>query len=366
VSWPRRNTGACPRRFLRGPHLFLALVCVTYCDCVVSAEETRPIPLVAGLTITSAVSESAGDFETLATIGNITSTYYKMTLSGEAPDDSGAVREMHVSRNVRLEDVRASRILRRYFDESDPEDFPGTTPQFSSVMIDELRATGKTTMSYQDVASSFFGTVLKRTLKGSLVRVGPAAITVPILVNGKVTPLHAWHVAGRLSAGADADDFDFVVLDDPVNPLRLRSKGPGFTSSVLKIDFPVPADFGTSIEHSLAQQQRAIVYGIYFKFARADIRPESDLILGQIAAVLKKNPDWSLRIVGHTDNVGGDTSNLDLSRRRAAAVRAALVEHYGIDTARLSSTGYGASQPQEKNDSPEGRARNRRVELIRE
>ncbi len=146
----------------------------------------------------------------------------------------------------------------------------------------------------------------------------------------------------------------------------MRSKGPGFTSSVLKIDFPVPTESATSIEHSLAQQKQALVYGIYFKFARADIRPESELILAQIATVLKKNPAWRLRIVGHTDNVGGDASNLDLSRRRAAAVRAALLERYGIDSARLSSTGYGASQPQEKNDSPEGRARNRRVELIRE
>ena len=354
-----------PELILRLPKLLLPLVGM-YCSCAVSAEDASRIPLVTGLTTTSAVSERAGDYETLATIGDITTTYYKLTLSGEAPDDSGVVREMHVSRNVRLEDVRTSRVLRRYFDESDPEEFPGTTPQFSAVMIDELRSTGKTTMTYQDVAPSFFATVVKRTLRGSLVRVGPATVTVPVMVNGKVTPLRAWHVAGHLTAGTEGDDFDFVVLDDPGNPLRLRSQGPGFTSSVLKIDFPVPTESGASIERSLAQQKQALVYGIYFKFARADIRPESQLILGQIAAVLNKNPAWHLRIVGHTDNVGGNESNLDLSRRRAAAVTVALVERYGIAPTRLGSTGFGASQPQEKNDSPEGRARNRRVELIRE
>ena len=360
-----RSAHPRPRRCLRGAQLFLALA-GAYCGCAVSAAEAGRIPLVRGLTTTSAVSEAAGDYETLATIGDITATHYKLTLSGEAPDDSGEVREMHVSRNVRLEDARSSRVLRRYFDESDPEEFPGTTPQFSAVMIDELRSTGKTTMTYQDVAPSFFAPVVKRTLRGSLVRVGPGAVTMPILVNGKVTPLRAWHVAGHLTAGADGDDFDFWVLDDPDNPLRLQSKGPGFTSSVLKIDFPVSTPSGSSIEQSLAQQKQAVVYGIYFKFARADIRPESQRILGQIAAILKKNSAWHLRIVGHTDNVGGNASNLDLSRRRAVAVEAALVERYGIDAARLSSTGFGASQPQEKNDSPEGRARNRRVELIRE
>ena len=365
MSWPRTTAVAPTRRSVHALQLLWAVV-GTYCGCAVSAAEVGQIPMVTGLTTTSAVSEAAGDYETLATIGDVTAQYYKLTLSGEAPDDSGVVREMHVSRNVRLEDARTSHVLRRYFDESDPEEFPGTTPQFSAAMIDELRSSGKTTMTYQDVAPSFFAATVKRTLRGSLVRVGPAAVTVPILVNGKVTPLRAWHVAGHLVSGADGDDFDFVVLDDPANPLRLQSKGPGFASSVLKIDFPVPPQAGASIEQSLAQQKQALVYGIYFKFAQADIRPQSQLILGQIAAALKKNPDWRLRIVGHTDNVGGNASNLDLSRRRAAAVKAALIEHYGIAATRLSSTGFGASQPQEKNDSPEGRARNRRVELIRE
>jgi outer membrane protein OmpA-like peptidoglycan-associated protein len=107
------------------------------------------------------------------------------------------------------------------------------------------------------------------------------------------------------------------------------------------------------------------VYGIYFKFARADIRPVSEPVLKEIAAVLKNNPDWKLSIVGHTDNVGGDSSNLDLSRRRSQSVKAALVERYGIAASRLTTGGFGASQPQAKNDTPEGRARNRRVELTR-
>jgi outer membrane protein OmpA-like peptidoglycan-associated protein len=121
-----------------------------------------------------------------------------------------------------------------------------------------------------------------------------------------------------------------------------------------------------SMEQSLSKQRKAVVYGIYFAFARADIRPVSERVLKEIAQVMKKNPDWKLRIDGHTDNVGGDRSNLELSQNRAASVKSALVQRYGIAAARLTTGWYGASQPQEKNDTLEGRARNRRVVLTRE
>ncbi|HEX4179012.1 MAG TPA: OmpA family protein, partial [Rhizomicrobium sp.] len=71
-------------------------------------------------------------------------------------------------------------------------------------------------------------------------------------------------------------------------------------------------------------------------------------------------------VEGHTDNIGGDTYNLDLSKRRAAAVKNALVTRYHITADRLSTNGYGSSRPVETNDTLEGRARNRRVELTRE
>jgi outer membrane protein OmpA-like peptidoglycan-associated protein len=116
----------------------------------------------------------------------------------------------------------------------------------------------------------------------------------------------------------------------------------------------------------LTEQKHALIYGIYFKFARADIRPVSEPVLKEIAAVLKSNPGWTLSIVGHTDGVGNAAANLDLSRRRATSVKTALVERYGIDANRLTTGGFGASDPQASNDTPEGRARNRRVELTRQ
>jgi outer membrane protein OmpA-like peptidoglycan-associated protein len=89
-------------------------------------------------------------------------------------------------------------------------------------------------------------------------------------------------------------------------------------------------------------------------------------VLQEIAQALKHNPDWKLTVEGHTDNIGGDAYNLNLSKRRALAVKEALVAQYNIAPDRLANDGFGASRPVESNDTLEGRARNRRVELVRQ
>src|SRR5262249_44638638 len=120
------------------------------------------------------------------------------------------------------------------------------------------------------------------------------------------------------------------------------------------------------IEKKLRETGRAEVYGIYFDFASDKIKPESEPVLQGISKALKDHPAWTLQVNGHTDNIGGDDYNLDLSRRRAAAVKQALVARYHISADRLATSGFGASQPKEPNDTLYGRARNRRVELIRD
>lgn len=81
---------------------------------------------------------------------------------------------------------------------------------------------------------------------------------------------------------------------------------------------------------------------------------------------MRQHPEWKLSVEGHTDNIGGNPSNLELSKHRAAAVVSSLAAFYGIDPKRSSSTGFGASRPVDTNNTFEGRARNRRVELVRE
>jgi len=107
------------------------------------------------------------------------------------------------------------------------------------------------------------------------------------------------------------------------------------------------------------------IYGIQFDFGQATLRPDSKASLAEIAKLLGAQSGLKLRVVGHTDNRGSAGYNQDLSQRRAAAVVSALAAEYGIDPARLAPEGAGMSSPVSPNETEEGRAKNRRVELVR-
>jgi len=120
-----------------------------------------------------------------------------------------------------------------------------------------------------------------------------------------------------------------------------------------------------ALEKALADTGHVDVYSIYFSFNSDVIREESGPTLKEIAEVMRRHPDWKLGVNGHTDNIGAEQYNLDLSKRRAAAVKQALVARYTIAAVRLTTSGFGKSQPKDTNDTLEGRARNRRVELVK-
>lgn len=108
------------------------------------------------------------------------------------------------------------------------------------------------------------------------------------------------------------------------------------------------------------------VYGINFDTGKADLRPESSETLKEIASLLQKNPELKLHVVGHTDNVGPLPANVDLSKRRAAAVVSALTTSYKVAATRLRPDGVGPLAPVASNDDEAGKAKNRRVELVRQ
>ena len=110
----------------------------------------------------------------------------------------------------------------------------------------------------------------------------------------------------------------------------------------------------------------AAVYGIYFDTGKADVKPESDATLKEIAKLLRQDPTLKLYVVGHTDNQGALAANMELSRRRADAVVKLLVTRYSVSAARLSPQGDGPTAPVSSNDSETGRAKNRRVELVKQ
>jgi len=124
------------------------------------------------------------------------------------------------------------------------------------------------------------------------------------------------------------------------------------------------SDTGAGLRADLRKGCTAALYGVNFDFDKATLRPDSEPALNQVLALMKDDPKLAVEIGGHTDNAGKPDYNMKLSDDRAAAVVRWLVAR-GIAAPRLTSHGYGDSQPLVKNSSEENRARNRRVELKR-
>lgn len=118
------------------------------------------------------------------------------------------------------------------------------------------------------------------------------------------------------------------------------------------------------MSRSLSSTGRVALYGIFFDSNKTEIKPESKPSLEEIAKLLKKEPGLKLHVVGHTDNAGGLAFNMDLSKRRAEAVVAALTKNYGIAAGRLTANGVAYLAPVASNTTEEDRAKNRRVELV--
>lgn len=142
---------------------------------------------------------------------------------------------------------------------------------------------------------------------------------------------------------------------------------------VAAIDIVQPAAMETrvkvleaaGIKGDIARQGKAVLYAIFFDFDKADLKPESKPQLEELAKYLRSDTSANVFVVGHTDGKGKVDYNSDLSRRRAAAVVATLTSTYEIPAARLSAQGVGPLAPIATNDTDEGRALNRRVEIVK-
>jgi OmpA-OmpF porin, OOP family len=121
-------------------------------------------------------------------------------------------------------------------------------------------------------------------------------------------------------------------------------------------------DFSTVISST----GKYVSHGIHFDTDSDRLKPESAAVLKAVANGLDKNPNLKLEIDGYTDSTGDAAHNTDLSKRRAEAVKTVLISQYGVDAARLTSSGFGAEKPMASNDTPDGRAQNRRVEFVKQ
>jgi outer membrane protein OmpA-like peptidoglycan-associated protein len=119
------------------------------------------------------------------------------------------------------------------------------------------------------------------------------------------------------------------------------------------------------MRNKLITEGKLISYGIYFDVNSDKLKPESSATIKEIAQILKDNPTIKITIVGHTDSDGDDSSNLDLSKRRAASVKEELSKVYGIEANRMETDGKGENQALVPNDNVLNKAKNRRVEFIK-
>lgn len=223
-----------------------------------------------------------------------------------------------------------------------------------------------------DIASYYVnGCDPPRLISGAVRRAGPTE-TVAVLINGRKLDLPAVHVQGQMARVFEGIDwsFDWWFLDDPEQPWLLAvngaEKGTKRTYRYQMTMALVPdANSGKSLEQALQGDCEATVYGITFATGSAELTHASKGTLDDVAAVLRKHPDWKLTIQGHTDNIGDEKSNQTLSERRAQAVREALEKRYAIPASALETKGFGLTRPVAPNSTIEGRARNRRVQLVR-
>jgi outer membrane protein OmpA-like peptidoglycan-associated protein len=215
--------------------------------------------------------------------------------------------------------------------------------------------------------------------KGTFTRVEPDDVPFPLIINDERVNVPSIHVRANLKVienagiggpgrpGPRDQPAEAYILDDPNTPLMLSwmlganiKEYDSFKVQLIRVTYPRDKP---TIEQQLEKTRRAITWGINFDFNSDTIRPVSEPVLKEIAQTMADRPGWKLTITGNTDNIGGHKYNLDLSQRRSASVKKALVERYHVDPNHLSTSGNGDSDPIDTNDTLEGRARNRRVEL---
>lgn len=259
------------------------------------------------------------------------------------------------------------------FDLATPPGFDAGFPLETAVV--QLNATG--IADWQTATNSFIFTAHPSASQGATQMTtrqdgtsapGNSSTTTQLAANGKPVHIAVWRQRQRVRVYMNEEK----VWDMP----RAAAASAKFNSLI----FFVPGGCG-NCEYYLANLRVAtgapdtrnkilsegkwVTHGILFDVNSDRIKPESYGTLKEVAGVLVESADVKVLIVGHTDADGDDAANMDLSRRRAASVRSALVSEFKIDAGRLDTDGKGETQPIDKNDNAAGKANNRRVEFIK-
>lgn len=333
----------------------LAMAAIAGMTLLAFAQDTGgPLLPHVGGQITTAFSNRFGpDAEGTVTFTAITPDQLNVTYA--------STRGLNVSRTIGVADRQSSKTYVLGYASEMPPTIPGATSLgISGASLVELRTTGKTALSliYDAKLSKIDGqlTLLEKEIK------------IPILIEDQVVQVPTVHASGTFVTGDKSGNGDFYFLDNKNNPLMLQNTIQFSWEKDLRAERIIRVTAGaamkSAMEQSLSTLRRYDTYGIHFDFDKATVRSESADLIKEIALTLKNNPTWTLQINGHTDSIGNAAYNQKLSADRAAAVASAIVAQ-GIAPNRMQTGGFGSTLPKGDNATLQGRALNRRVELLR-
>ena len=181
------------------------------------------------------------------------------------------------------------------------------------------------------------------------------------ILNGNSLSGKIWYLAAKKSTGGTESHIALLVSPhsggDGQRVRLIAVSGKAMENRMVDAD---------KMQASLQESGKVALYGIYFDTDSATIRSSSAPTLQEIAKLMQGNPGLNIIVVGHTDNEGSYDYNMDLSRRRAAAVAESLARDYNVNASRLSHAGVGYLAPAASNADESGRSLNRRVELVRD
>ena len=346
---------------------------------VLSAQKpVLPLPPKTGLSMVQTLTMPYGDRESVHTIQEGGSSGLRWTWNLVEVSTSGDTTRQSFRYAEFDADMRESSRLWVYHDSRTNGEHPGyTMHSLSRAVYQRLRSAGTDSLQVMALESRSLGPLgalggFARTespvrWRGTISLATPTPVEFPVLVNGQRVTVAALHLRGQLAFRDRKWTPEVWVLADSAYPMVLKWIGAATeTTNVLqtvRIDFPAES---TVIEGLLAKECRAELPGVYFAFNSALLDSASNRSIATVAALLSKHRDWTITLEGHTDSIGTAAANRTLSERRVNAVRDRLVSAHRVEAARLRTAGLGSARPREPNGTIEGRARNRRVELVRE
>ena len=358
---------------MRSP--IVALVVGVLPAVVVAQKPAIPLPPGKGLSMVQTLATPTGDRESLHTIQEVGSAGLRWTWSLVEVSNAGDTVRQEFKYGELDADIRDAKRFWAFHDTRETGDHPGYTMHaISRASYRQVLAARPDSFQIMAIETPQGGGILAGLgggrptpvrWKGLLSLAEPSPVPFPLLVNGQRVTVQALHLRGQLVFRDRKWAPEFWILADSTYPMLLKWVGaanePTNILQTTRIDFP-----STSVEAQLTKECRADLPGIYFAFNSAVLDSTSNRSIASVADILTRHPDWSLTLEGHTDNVGSVAANKTLSERRVAAVRARLVTAHRVAESRLRAAGFGSERPREPNTTIEGRARNRRVELVRE